>query len=314
MKKIISYSLWGDNPLYTVGAISNAKLAQEIYQDWICRFYIHKFSVPQNVIDELKKQPNVELVDMSEDIGWSGMLWRFYPATEENVGVMLSRDCDSRLSKREKACVDEWLSIPEREVMTIRDTCLHQSQMMGGMWGVKDGFLKFIKPQLDDLIQQTKFVARKGVDQNFLNSFIYLYSLGIINKNGTTIPKNEIASKGIVSHFMSFDDIAFGAKRFGNAEHRPHDRDWMVPTPIQRNYGNEYNPCIHCGLRHDNTYIGKCESLTNEECKYIKLSPQQLKERENILKYSKLYFIKQKEYGLSPLQHEHGSENTNEDI
>lgn len=308
MKKIISFSLWGDNPIYTVGAISNAKLAQEIYPGWICRFYIHKFSVPQNIIDELQKQPNVELIDMPENIGWSGMLWRFYPATEHDVSVMISRDCDSRLSIREKACVDKWLSIQDRKVMTIRDTCVHQSQMMGGMWGVKDQFLKFIKPKIDELIEKTKYnFLTKGVDQDFLNGFIYLYSLGIVDD------ENKLHLNGSVpsprqSSFISFDDIAFGVKRFGNTEHRPHDRDLLVPTPIQRNYGNEYNPCIHCGLRHDNTYIGKCESLTNEECSYTKLSPQQLKERKSILKYSKLYFMKQKEYGLSPLQHEHGSE------
>jgi hypothetical protein len=50
MKKIISYSLWGDLPLYTVGAISNAKQAKEIYPGWICRFYIHEPTVPQWVV------------------------------------------------------------------------------------------------------------------------------------------------------------------------------------------------------------------------------------------------------------------------
>jgi hypothetical protein len=53
MKKIISFSLWGDNPKYTVGAIKNAELALSIYPDWICRYYIGK-STPQEIIDELK--------------------------------------------------------------------------------------------------------------------------------------------------------------------------------------------------------------------------------------------------------------------
>ena len=38
MKKIIAFSLWGDQPKYTVGAIKNADLAKEIYPDWTCRF------------------------------------------------------------------------------------------------------------------------------------------------------------------------------------------------------------------------------------------------------------------------------------
>jgi hypothetical protein len=303
MKKIISFSLWGDNPLYTVGAISNAKLAQEIYPDWICRFYIHRSSIPSNILEELQKQTNVELIDMPEDIGWSGMLWRFYPATEKDVSIMISRDCDSRLSIREKACIDSWISMEDRNVMTIRDTCVHQSQIMGGIWGVKNQFLHFIKPYLDSLIEKTKYTASKGIDQQFLNSFIYLYSLGIVDEN------NKIISAYTkLSNFVSFDDIAFGEKRFGNTGHRPHDRELMLPTPIQREYGIEYNSCIHCGLKHDNNYMGKCESLSEQECLYINLSQKQMKERKNILKYAKLYLLKQIQYGLSPLQHEHGSE------
>jgi len=303
MKKIISFSLWGNNPIYTIGAIFNAKLAQEIYPDWICRFYIHRSSIPSNILEELQKRTNVELIDMPEDIGWSGMLWRFYPATEKDVSIMISRDCDSRLSIREKACIDSWISMKDRNVMTIRDTCVHQSQIMGGMWGVKNHFLHFIKPYLDSLIKKTKYTASKGIDQEFLNSFIYLYSLGIVDENNKIISAYKK-----LSNFVSFDDIAFGKKRFGNNEHRPHDADLMIPTTIQRKYGDEYKPCIHCGLKHDNEYIGKCETLTKEESNFLNLTDEQLKERENIIKYFKLYNTKQFEYGLSPVQHEHGSE------
>jgi hypothetical protein len=307
MKKIISFSLWGDKPIYTVGAIANAVLAQEIYPGWICRFYIHRSSIPQNIIRELEKQPNVELVDMPQDIGWSGMLWRFYPAIENDVSIMISRDCDSRLSLREKACVDEWLTYKDKKVMTIRDTCVHQSQMMGGLWGVKDGFLKFIKPYLDSIIEKTKYTAMKGVDQDFLNNFIYLYSLGIVNEDNK-LNLNGSSPDPRPSSFVSFDDIAFGNKRFNDINRRPHDREWLLPTPIQRNYGEDYKCCINCGIKHDNEYIGKCETLSKEECSYINLTEEQIIERENIIKYSKLYFKKHMEYGLSPLQHEHGSE------
>ena len=39
MKKIISFSLWGNNKGYYDGAVKNILLAQKIYPDWICRFY-----------------------------------------------------------------------------------------------------------------------------------------------------------------------------------------------------------------------------------------------------------------------------------
>ena len=295
MKKIISFSLWGDKPIYTVGAISNAKLAQQIYPGWICRFYIHRSSVPENIITELEKQPNVELVDMPEDIGWSAMLWRFYPATESDVSIMLSRDCDSRLSQREKACVDMWLSIGNRHVHTIRDTCVHQSQMMGGLWGVKDGFLSFIRPRLDELIERTKLTAMKGVDQDFLNNFIYLYSLGLIDTEG----KPYEDANDVRSSFLSFDDIAFGEKRFGNSNRRPHDKELMTPTPIQRKYGNEYKECGSCGLRHDNDFMGRDCSLSEDELAYINLTDQEKEDRKNILKYHESYIINKNKFGLT---------------
>ena len=37
---LITFSLFGDNPLYCVGAVENARLAKEIYPEWIARFYV----------------------------------------------------------------------------------------------------------------------------------------------------------------------------------------------------------------------------------------------------------------------------------
>ena len=65
MKKIISYSLWGNNERYTHGALRNSELASEIYPDWICRFYIGK-SVPDDIIKSLKKKDNTQLILMNK--------------------------------------------------------------------------------------------------------------------------------------------------------------------------------------------------------------------------------------------------------
>jgi hypothetical protein len=307
MKKIISYSLWGNLPLYTVGAISNVKLAKEIYPGWVCRFYIHKPSVPQWVIDELNKFDNVEIVFYEDDVGWGGMLYRFYPATEDDVEIMLSRDTDSRLSLREKACVDNWLK-SNKNLHVIRDTCVHQSQMMGGLWGTRNGYLKWIKPHIDDMLQKMRNgKARKGCDQDFLNSKVYLYAVGDIDKDGNKVNKLGPFDQNQIS-IISHDDIAFGCLRFPNFTRLPHVNDEMRKMPIRREYGESYHACIHCGMKHDNKYIGKVESLTKEETEYLNFSEEQKQERENILEYYKKYLINQYKYGLAPVQHEHGSE------
>ena len=105
MKKIIAFSLWGDNPKYTVGLIKNLDLAKEIYPGWICRVYCGK-SVPENIISEIEKRDNKELIIMDEQGDWEGMFWRFFAA--EDADIMISRDSDSRLNNREKAAVEQW--------------------------------------------------------------------------------------------------------------------------------------------------------------------------------------------------------------
>jgi len=42
MKNIISFSLWGNDPMYWKGAVKNIKLAKELYPGFICRFYVDK--------------------------------------------------------------------------------------------------------------------------------------------------------------------------------------------------------------------------------------------------------------------------------
>jgi hypothetical protein len=165
MKKVISFSLWGDNPKYTIGAIENAEQSKTIYPDWICRFYCGK-SVPLDIIKKLKSYDNVEVIEMDEDGDWNGMFWRFYAC--EDADVMISRDTDSRLSVREKLAVDEWLE-SDKDFHIMRDHPYHNVLILGGMWGVRNGVLKNIIPIIDQY--------NKGnfwqVDQNFLREKIY---------------------------------------------------------------------------------------------------------------------------------------------
>ena len=134
MKKIISFSLYGWDNKYFMGAICNAELGKIIYPDWICRFYCGE-SVPKHIIDELKKFDNVEIVEMKEDTTYSYMMWRFLPIDDDDVEVMLSRDTDSRLSNREKSCVDVFMN-SDALLHSIQDHSLHDN-IMGGMWGMK---------------------------------------------------------------------------------------------------------------------------------------------------------------------------------
>ena len=105
--KLITFSLFGDNPLYCVGAVENARLAKEIYPDWKARFYVAQ-DVPSMYLDAIEEY-DAEIIHCEKKNAYDGLNWRFRPLYDPSVEFWISRDADSRLSWREKNAVDEWL-------------------------------------------------------------------------------------------------------------------------------------------------------------------------------------------------------------
>jgi len=168
MKKVISFSLWGNDRKYTIGAIENAKLAKEHYPGWTCRYYIGK-SVPEDITEQLKKFENTEVFLMSEQGDWTGMFWRFFAASDPEVSIMISRDCDSRLNKRESAAVKEWVE-SDKSFHIMRDHPFHGTEILGGMWGCKSPSLRNMVSMIEDYKKIGNFWQ---VDQNFLRENVY---------------------------------------------------------------------------------------------------------------------------------------------
>lgn len=135
MKKIISFSLWGNSTKYTIGAIKNAKLANEIYPDWISRFYIGS-DVSTDIIDQIRSYSNTEIIIQTAENNWSGMFWRFDALCDTDIEYVIFRDTDSRLSLREKYAVDDWIA-SRKTFHIMRDHPFHNFPILGGMWGCK---------------------------------------------------------------------------------------------------------------------------------------------------------------------------------
>ncbi len=167
MKKVISFSLWGENPKYTIGALKNADLATRFYPEWICRFYVAK-NVPLHAIQGLLARNNTEIFIMNERSDWTGMFWRFFAACDPFVDVMISRDTDSRLGEREMLAVKEWEN-SDRGFHIMRDHPWHGTKILGGMWGGKKGLI----PNMAELIRDYQKGDFYQVDQNFLREVIY---------------------------------------------------------------------------------------------------------------------------------------------
>lgn len=169
-KKIIAFSLWGNNECYNWGAVENALVAKNIYPGWICRFYVAEDIIPE-VKDILEKLDNVELVEMKENRGSGNMFWRLKPMFEEDNLIVLSRDTDSRLNMREKKCVDEWLANKKnghkQDLLILRDHKNHNQLIMGGMFGVKNNVMH---PFLDKF----KSYLQKNQKGKYMDDQIFL--------------------------------------------------------------------------------------------------------------------------------------------
>lgn len=181
MKKVLTFSLWGDNPTYNIGAIKNAELAKIFYPNFECWFYIHQETVPKETIQKLQDFDNTKIIFKFGDLtneNCKPRMWRFEAIDDIDVEIMMSRDTDSRIILREKLAVDEWLN--DNSLFHImRDHPHHNFTILGGMFGTRK------IPQVPSWINIINSYAKtddRMYDQDFLRDYIYK-----IIKNNSTI-------------------------------------------------------------------------------------------------------------------------------
>jgi hypothetical protein len=194
---VVSFSLWGDKPKYTIGAIRNAELASSWYRGWTCRFYCDEETVPEKILDILDSMPNCEVVRMGVSVEphWS-MFWRFYAAEDPSIDCVVFRDTDSRIGQREVMAVQEWIS-SGKGFHAMRDHPQHGTPLCGGMWGVRGGKLKEIRSMISNYYAMglTK-TALFGIDQDFLTHSVW-----------------SLAKEDVVQHDEFFAKVPFPLPR-----------------------------------------------------------------------------------------------------
>jgi hypothetical protein len=172
MKRVITFSLWGDNSTYNIGAIKNAELATHFFPDFECWFYIHIPTVSEITINTLEKMSNVKIIRKVGDLNTcKPMCWRFEAIDEPDVEIMMSRDTDTRILLREKLAVDEWLE-SGKLFHIMRDHPHHHNpntKIMGGMFGTK----KIPEINWTNLYNTINQTYHRDYDQTLLNNHIY---------------------------------------------------------------------------------------------------------------------------------------------
>ena len=173
MKKVLTFSLWGNNPIYNIGAIKNAELVKIFYPDFECWFYIHKATVPFEAIEKLSNIDNTKIIFKDGDLNnCKPAMWRFEAIDDQDVEIMMSRDTDTRILLREKLAVDQWLN-SDKIFHIMRDHPYHGEAIMGGMFGIKKN--KIIENWIDKINNYNENINSYGYDQFFLRNYIYPY-------------------------------------------------------------------------------------------------------------------------------------------
>lgn len=163
--KVISYSLFGDSPVFTIGAIKNAIIAKQLMPDWECWFYVK--DVPAWCLQTLSLL-NCKLINIDND---------FPPTTSrflafEEADVVICRDIDDRLSHRGLVAVNEWLE-SGLDFHIIKDhPSAHLTLILAGMWGGKGKALRNIRELLTEYYSKPRMIERNS-DQEFLDEMVY---------------------------------------------------------------------------------------------------------------------------------------------
>lgn len=165
MSKVVSFALWGTNKVYNDGFLENVKLVKEL----LLGFKVVVYCTPEVTIlqSDLSGVDVIVISDHPSD--FSFIKWRYEPMFDETVDVCLVRDSDSRITRREVRFVTEWLD-GDSPFHIMRDSPSHRSKIMGGMFGVRGGFVRHLRTPFSEYIGSCK---RYGIDEEALANVIY---------------------------------------------------------------------------------------------------------------------------------------------
>lgn len=165
MSKVVSFALWGDNKVYNDGLLENIKLVGDLLPG----FKVVVFCTPEVTILQKDLSGTDVRVIHDHPSDFSFIKWRYEPMFDETVDICLVRDSDSRITAREVRFVNEWLEsgLPFH---IMRDSSQHRSKIMGGMFGVRGGFVRHLQKPFSEFIGKCR---RYGIDEEALAEVIY---------------------------------------------------------------------------------------------------------------------------------------------
>ena len=179
MVKVFSFCLYGPpNPrYYPIPMLQNIELIKTHFPEWKVYLYIAP-DVDEGFLSQVSMYSNVVLRPTGKT-GSINMIERFFAIDEPDVEIMMVRDADSRIHWKDRWAIRDFLSKPGFLVHTIRDHVEHSIRIMGGLWGMRkiSGFT--VRTQYE-LFVKNPIDCGCGVDQSFLNTYIYSYVRNVL--------------------------------------------------------------------------------------------------------------------------------------
>ena len=165
-QRIVSFSLYGNNPKFTLGAIENAMYVANNMPGWIALFYVGN-DVDKHIVSKLTE---LGAIIKNQESTWhkNGMFWRYKVFRDFLPEYAIIRDSDSRISARELAAVEEWIA-SGKSLHIMRDHPYHNVRIPGGMWGGTKKLADLMPIEAD----LAKYGSARGQDQVFLGDYIY---------------------------------------------------------------------------------------------------------------------------------------------
>jgi len=170
--KCIAFSLYGNEPRYTIGAIKNAILASRYFpfdDGFVVRFYVGS-SVDPVIVSTLKLVKGVQIVEMDSKENHNGKLWRYFAFSDSQFEAVICRDVDARLSYRDRIAHEDWEQ-SGLDYHIIKDhPSGHDYPISAGMFAGKTEKLRFMENLILAHQDGSDYYT---IDQDFLASHIY---------------------------------------------------------------------------------------------------------------------------------------------
>ena len=206
---LVSFSVFGHQMKYLSGALANASAIRGLGNNWQSVFYCGA-DLDEDFITELSSRG--ALVFKEDITKWhpNGMFWRFKAFFEIDYEFCLSRDADSRITKRELSAIQEWTE-SGLGFHIMRDHPNHETEILGGMWGSHSRNRSLFA----NIDSRREYGTNFSEDQRFLTKEIY----PLIKKDcivHDSFFKYEWHSKSFPQKRIGLEYVGESVDEFGN--------------------------------------------------------------------------------------------------